>query len=155
VYGAGLKVQGSCFRIRGSGLALVMATASIGARLVPSPAIAACVKGGYESRLTTMSRGSQPSHLVALRHRAAVLPIAPFHTVEYHPFIKSQLALRNQLEGLLWCKFGHVTVKISNQRNPRTPPSGYRPHNMTTESEEGSVRGTVWDQRLLFDGTSS
>ena len=31
------------------------------------------------------------------------------HTVEYDPFIKSQLASRNQLSGFTWCEFGHVT----------------------------------------------
>jgi len=45
-------------------------------------------------------------------------------TVEYDPFIKSQLAARNQLYGLIWFKFGHVTLEISSQRNPRTPPCG-------------------------------
>ena len=30
------------------------------------------------------------------------------HTVEHDPFIKSQLASRNWLQGLMWCKFGHV-----------------------------------------------
>jgi len=29
-------------------------------------------------------------------------------TVEYGPFIKRQVAARNLLEGLVWCKFGHV-----------------------------------------------
>ena len=30
------------------------------------------------------------------------------HTMNYGPFIKIQLASRNQLEGLMWRKFGHV-----------------------------------------------
>jgi len=46
------------------------------------------------------------------------------HTMEYDPFIKSQLASRNELEGLMWCKFGHVTLKIVLQRNPRAPTCG-------------------------------
>ena len=33
----------------------------------------------------------------------------PEHTVDYDPFIKSQLASHNQFQGLTWCKFGHVT----------------------------------------------
>ena len=31
------------------------------------------------------------------------------HTVEFDPFIKSQLASHNQFESLMWCKLGHVT----------------------------------------------
>ena len=42
------------------------------------------------------------------------IPIERLHTEEYDPFIQSQLARRNQLSGLMWCKFGHVTFKISN-----------------------------------------
>ena len=34
---------------------------------------------------------------------------APTRTVDYDPFINSQPALRNYLQGLMWCKFGHVT----------------------------------------------
>jgi len=34
--------------------------------------------------------------------------IVQYHTVEYDPFIKSQLASRNQLQGRVWCKCGHV-----------------------------------------------
>ena len=37
------------------------------------------------------------------------------HTVDYAPFIKSQLASRNQLEGLVWCTFGHVTLERTSQ----------------------------------------
>ena len=43
-------------------------------------------------------------------------------TVEYDHFIKSLLASRNYWRGLTWCKFGHVTLEISSQRNPPTPP---------------------------------
>ena len=35
-----------------------------------------------------------------------------YHTVEYDPFIKSQLASRNQLSDLMWCKFGHVPPDV-------------------------------------------
>jgi len=37
---------------------------------------------------------------------------------------KSQLASRNQLWGLMFCKFGHVTLKLCRQRNPQTPLCG-------------------------------
>ena len=50
--------------------------------------------------------------------------VLPVHTVDYDPFIDRQLASRNQLEGLTWCKFGHATVDIATQRNPHTPPRG-------------------------------
>ena len=33
------------------------------------------------------------------------------HSVEVDSFIKSQLASRSQLSGLIWCKFGHVTTR--------------------------------------------
>jgi len=46
------------------------------------------------------------------------------HTVEFDPFIKSQLASHSQLLGLLWCTFGHVTLEFWSQRNPRPPPCG-------------------------------
>ena len=48
------------------------------------------------------------------------------HTVEYDHVTESQLASRNHLQGRMWCKFGHVTLEISRQRNPRTPASGSR-----------------------------
>ena len=35
---------------------------------------------------------------------------AGIHTVDYDPFIQSQLASCNQLEGLTLCKIGHVTL---------------------------------------------
>ena len=38
-----------------------------------------------------------------------ILVMQSYHTVEYDPFIKRQLASRNQLEGQMWCNFGHVT----------------------------------------------
>jgi len=44
--------------------------------------------------------------------------------VEYDPFLKSQLASRNQLQGLVCCTFGHITFETPNQRNPRDPPCG-------------------------------
>ena len=40
------------------------------------------------------------------------------HTVEYDPFIKSQLAARNYLYGLVWCKFGHVTPQNLESTKP-------------------------------------
>ena len=39
------------------------------------------------------------------------------HTVENHPFIKSQLASRKYRQGLVWCRYGHVTKSM------RTKPS--------------------------------
>ena len=45
-------------------------------------------------------------------------------TMEYDTFIKSQLASRNLVQGLMWCKFGHVFPGILGERNPRTPPCG-------------------------------
>ena len=38
---------------------------------------------------------------------------------EYDPFIKSQLASRNEREGLFWCISGHVTVQNVGGRNQR------------------------------------
>ena len=40
------------------------------------------------------------------------------HMVEYDPFVKSQLASRNQLQGLLWCKFGHVAADLRKKEIP-------------------------------------
>ncbi|KAJ1469172.1 hypothetical protein T484DRAFT_2189879 [Baffinella frigidus] len=37
----------------------------------------------------------------------------PCHTVDYGPFIKSQLFVRQLTLRLFWCKFGHVTAKSS------------------------------------------
>ena len=36
--------------------------------------------------------------------------MTPYHTVEYDPFIRGQLASRNLRQGLLWRTFGHVTI---------------------------------------------
>ena len=36
--------------------------------------------------------------------------IRAHHTVDYDPFIKSQVASSNQVEGLMRCKFGHVAL---------------------------------------------
>ena len=46
------------------------------------------------------------------------------HTLGYDPFIKSQLASRNELEGVVWCTFGHVTLNFWGERTRRTPPCG-------------------------------
>ena len=40
------------------------------------------------------------------------------------PFIQIQFATRNQFQGLVWCKFGHVTFTGLNHRNLRTPQYG-------------------------------
>ena len=44
--------------------------------------------------------------------------------VEYDPFIKSQLASRNQLHGLMWRTLDHVTFEDPDERDPRPPPCG-------------------------------
>ena len=49
------------------------------------------------------------------------------HTVEKDLFIESQLASRNELEGLMRLKFGHVKFNKLTQRNPRSPPCGAGP----------------------------
>jgi hypothetical protein len=49
----------------------------------------------------------------------------PNHTVAHDPFIKSQLASRNQLEGLMWYTFGHVHRRFQGGRNLRRPPRGW------------------------------
>ena len=59
----------------------------------------------------------------------------PSHTVDYDPFIESQLALRTKLLSLIWCKFGQATLKISSQHNPRRPSCGKR-----SVCDRGNVR---------------
>ena len=44
------------------------------------------------------------------------------HTVEYDLFIKNHRASRNQLQGLMWCRFGHLALNLLNQQ---TPPCGH------------------------------
>jgi hypothetical protein len=58
-------------------------------------------------------------------------------TVEHNPFIKSQLASRNEIEGLMCRKFGHVSPKILGGRKLGTPPCG-----RTTWSSSGTWRRT-------------
>ena len=43
--------------------------------------------------------------------------VSPNHSVDFGPFIKSQSASRNQLQGQMWCKFHHVTFGYPNERN--------------------------------------
>ena len=59
------------------------------------------------------------------------------HTVGYDPLIKSHLASRNW--GLIKCKSGHVTLEISSQQSPRTPPSGWTHSRVSEEGAEGEV----------------
>ena len=40
-----------------------------------------------------------------------------YHTVEKSLFIKSYLASSNKFEGLVWCKFGHVTFQKNKPSN--------------------------------------
>ena len=42
--------------------------------------------------------------------------------MEYEPFIESQLVPRNEVQGRMWCKSGHVTPGMLGERNLRTPP---------------------------------
>ena len=68
--------------------------------------------------------------------RVKVIEVVPFalgrkwrgHTAENDPVIKIQLASRNQLEDLVWCKFGHVPRGFQRGRNLRTPPIGVLNH---------------------------
>jgi hypothetical protein len=34
------------------------------------------------------------------------------HTIDYDPFIDSQVASRNSRQGLMSCKIGHVTLRF-------------------------------------------
>ena len=74
-----------------------------------------------------------------------------FHTVEYVPFIQSQLASRNQRLVLMWCKIGHVTVKISTQRKPRTPPCG---QSKAETSNSGHEEGAQLNEPIPFQSES-
>ena len=51
--------------------------------------------------------------LQSVRFRAPGRTVLRSTSMDCDPFIKSQLASRNLLSGLTWCKFGHVTVEIS------------------------------------------
>ena len=44
------------------------------------------------------------------------------HTVVDQPCTKSQLAWRNQLWGLVWCKSKHVALNMVSRRTPPSPP---------------------------------
>ena len=70
---------------------------------------------------------------------------------KYETFIKSQLALSNQLEGLAWCKSVHVETAGSR---PRTPPSEMAAVPVHIRSASNSDRGTLnpleADQSLYF-----
>jgi len=46
------------------------------------------------------------------------------HTVDYGPFITSQPASSNQLEGVMWCAFGHVAPQILGERTVGAAQSG-------------------------------
>ena len=43
-----------------------------------------------------------------VQEQRAPRQVASPHMVDYAPFIKSQLASRSQLQGLMWSKFGYV-----------------------------------------------
>ena len=40
------------------------------------------------------------------------------HTVDYEPFIESQLVSCNQIDGHIWCKFGHATPQYLGGTKP-------------------------------------
>ena len=42
--------------------------------------------------------------------------VAPRVRLGYDPSVKSQLASRNSLEGLVWCKSGHVPLIIQGNK---------------------------------------
>jgi len=71
-----------------------------------------------------MSLKYEPS-LELLLITAKPLFALPGHTVEYVPFTKCQLTLRNQVHDLTWCKFDHVTLKRLRQRTTQGPSWGY------------------------------
>ena len=77
------------------------------------------------------------------------------HTVEYDAFMKSQLASSNSLEGLTWCKFGHVTVEFSPKRNPRSPPSGMVQRHKMIESRRVFMVNTILVYLRIESGQSS
>ena len=56
-------------------------------------------------------------------------------TVEYDPSIKSQLASRNSLQGLVWCKSGQVTVEMTR---PWALSAGHRVCATTDHSDNSS-----------------
>ena len=41
---------------------------------------------------------------------------ASLRTVGYNPFIKCQLAPHNRLKCVMWCKFGHVPLRIEGNK---------------------------------------
>ena len=48
-------------------------------------------------------------------------PVGTTHTVDYGPFIESQLASRNEVQGLMWHKFGQIASQILGEGNLRSP----------------------------------
>ena len=96
VQGSEFRVQGSGFRVQGSGLLSKPITPTIDIALLRE------VKSPQE-----LQSGLNLNN-----------------TVEYDPGIKSRLASRNYLKGLLWCSVGHVTLEISSQQNPQIPSRG-------------------------------
>jgi hypothetical protein len=44
-------------------------------------------------------------------------PSPTTHTVEYDPFIQSQLASRDSHQGLIRCKFGHLSTRNLGSKN--------------------------------------
>ena len=68
-----------------------------------------------------LTSGRVQVHLVCRVQRYGAV-VWECHMVVCDPFIISQLAPRNQLEGLVWCKSGHASPEILGKRNVGTPP---------------------------------
>ena len=73
----------------------------------------------------------------------------PCRTVDYGPFLKSQLARRHQLWDLKLSKYGHVTHGYPGELNPHSPPYGWfalcrKPGGLlhSSDSAVGCVMGT-------------
>jgi len=50
----------------------------------------------------------------------------------------------------MWCRFGHVTFKNLNQRNPRTPPSGKVGIRLPGNGESKLLHGTTREREIAF-----
>ena len=105
VWGLGFRVEGVGFGVWGVGsdraTRVQRSTGSpargVARRVLRGPPVAASALGS-----------------IRVRSRHAI------YTVRYKPFFERKLASRNQGQGLVWCKFGHINVEILTQRKPRT-----------------------------------
>jgi len=84
--------------------------------------------GWSQALAASLPAQRQPLCQLLTDHCVSPAPSAePSRTMKYDSFIKRQFASRNQLQGLIWCTFGHVTLEISSRPNSRTPPSDAEP----------------------------